>query len=108
MIDWSLVQCADEVRLIDLSEAALPAPNARRDQVIADAGGHNLANGRERRKRWRHPRQLGLVFVSWHTAPLIRPTAKGEAVDYPGDGKCQCRDVRARRAFAPVWTEADC
>jgi hypothetical protein len=49
MIDWSLVQCADEVRLIDLSEAAPPAPIARRDQVIADAGGHNLANGRERR-----------------------------------------------------------
>jgi hypothetical protein len=35
----------DEVRLIDLSEAALPAPIARRNQVIADAGRHNLANG---------------------------------------------------------------
>jgi hypothetical protein len=43
--DLRLVLCADEVRLIDLSEAALPAPIARRNQVIADAGRHNLANG---------------------------------------------------------------
>jgi len=48
MTDLRLVRRADEVRLIDLSEAALPAPIARRDQVIADAGRHNLANGRER------------------------------------------------------------
>src|ERR1700676_4863554 len=101
MTDLRLVQRADEVRLIDLSDAALPAPTARRNQVIADAGRHNLADGKERGNDGRHPRQLGLGLASWHTAPLIRPTAKGEAVDYPGDGKCQCRDVRARRAFAP-------
>jgi hypothetical protein len=38
----------DDVWLIDLSEAALPAPIARCNQVIADAGRHNLANDGER------------------------------------------------------------
>jgi hypothetical protein len=36
---------SDEVQLIDLSEAVLPAPIARRNQVIADAGRHDLADG---------------------------------------------------------------
>jgi hypothetical protein len=46
--DLRLVQRPDEVRLIDLSEAALPTTIARRNQVIADAGRHNVADGCER------------------------------------------------------------
>jgi hypothetical protein len=45
MIDGSLVRCVDEGLLIEGSEAA---PPARRDHERADAGRHNLANGRIR------------------------------------------------------------